>query len=94
MPPVHEVHVVPVRHRGVATGLGVDVHVRAVRQMLLVSGLVAVGQLVNMVRTGRVHMPVMQVVDVILVRHRGMSAPLVVDMFVSVHRRVLRCVLA
>ena len=76
---MHVVDVVVMGDRGMATVLGVDMHVSVVRQVHLVDRIVAVGQLVDVVRAGRVDMAVMEVVDVVLMRHRGMAAPLIVD---------------
>ena len=79
---MHIVDVVLMRDRGMATVLGVDMHVGVVRQMHLMYRIVAIGQLVDVVRTGCVDVAVMEVVDVVLMRHRGMAAPLIVDVCV------------
>jgi hypothetical protein len=76
--------------RGMTAVEGVDMHVGAVGQVGLVRWLLAVGELIDMVGAGRVYMPVMEVVDVVVMRDRGMAAPLVMNVLVVLDRRVVR----
>ena len=72
-----------------AVGL-VDMHVCAVRQVQLARGLVATGQLVDVVGTGTVDVAVVEEVDVVVVWDRSVAAPAVVSMLVTVDRQVRR----
>lgn len=87
---VQVVDVIVVGHRSMAAFEGVDMHVGAMGQVGLVRRLLAIGELIDMVGAGRVHVPVMEVVDVVVMRDRGMAAPLVVDVPVVLDRRVVR----
>ena len=91
MLPVEIVDVISVAHRDMPAVTSVDVHVGAVRQVRLVDRLLAVGQLIDMVVARRVHVSVMEVIDVVIVWHGRMTTPLVVDVAVVLDRHVIRC---
>ena len=92
---VASVHVVEVAFMGyglMTAVLAVHVHMGTVREVHGMPDVVAVGQRFDVVRARGVDPAIMEVVDVVLVRHRRMSAPLVVDMLMPVDRDVaVRC---